>query len=71
MIMMKFSKEYEMPCMKIWMLPLGIIFIVAIVHLGYDFTNTSYIQVSAVFPMHVKPHRKSQHALEIKGSKTH
>ena len=56
-------------CMKTWLLPLGMIFISAIVLLGYDSTSKSYIQVGAVF--HVLPHRQSQQLAEIKGRKTH
>ena len=56
-------------CTKTWLLPLGIIFISAIVLLGYDSTSKSYIQDGAVF--HVLPHRQSQQLSEIKGRKTH
>ena len=56
------------PCPKIWMLPLGIIFITAIVLLRYDLIR-SYIPAGAVF--HVPPYRQSQQFLEIKGRKTH
>ena len=68
--MMNPNKENNAPSTKNWLLPLAI-FIITIVHLGYDFTSTSYIQVRAVLVFHVTPHNQSQQASELKGKKPH